>query len=132
MVRHKKTQNQPVRKAFFEVAPNYAVGAGSCNFLGGKKNDDNQKYSSRAAQDILCTAPEPAPEKPRGATRAEISYALAEINLEITGYFWKSSRNQLKGNQKSEVSRAAHAQAHGNNWKSVKSLGNRCGNQKSH
>ena len=24
---------------------------------------------------------------PRGATRAEISYALAEINLEITGYF---------------------------------------------
>ena len=69
---------------------------------------------------------------PRGPTRAEISYALAEINLEITGYFWKSSRNQLKGNQKSEVSRAAHVQAHGNNWKSVKSLGNRCGNQKSH
>ena len=64
----------------------------------------------------------------RDPTRAEISYALAEI----TGYFWKSSRNQLKGNQKSEVSRAAHAQAHGNNWKSVKSLGNRCGNQKSH
>ena len=58
----------------------------------------------------------------RGATRAEISYALAEINLEITGYFWKSSRNQLKGNQKSEVSRAAHAQAHGYKWKSVKSL----------
>ena len=59
---------------------------------------------------------------PRCATRAEISYDLAEMNLEI----------KLKGNQKSEVSPAAHAQAHGNNWKSVKSLGNRCGNQKSH
>ena len=54
--------------------------------------------------------------------RAEISYAQAEINLEITGYFWKSSRNQLKGNQKSEVSRAAHAQAHGISGITRKSL----------
>ena len=54
--------------------------------------------------------------KPRGATRAEIPYALAEINLEIIGNQVEISGNQL---EKSEACQAASAQAHGKyNWKS--------------
>ena len=42
----------------------------------------------------------------RGATRAEISYAQAEKSIwKSLDIFWKSCRNQLKGNQKSGVSR---------------------------
>ena len=36
----------------------------------------------------------------RGATQAEIPYALAEINLEIIGNQVEISGNQLKGNQR--------------------------------
>ena len=54
----------------------------------------------------------------RGVRHKRKSRTLSQKSI------WKSldifrnqvEMNQLKGNQKSEVSRAAHSQAHGNNW----------------